>query len=127
MMGGTGHWTLPLKTTNRTKRDTGDMKTIPSFRWIAGVFGSLVLCSLLRQAGSLAVAPSSTKSQPIRRVAIIGTGIAGLAIAHALENSPELSKRAPGSVIEVSLFDSRPSLDFEAGAGVQLNGGTRGL
>jgi 2-polyprenyl-6-methoxyphenol hydroxylase-like FAD-dependent oxidoreductase len=68
------------------------------------------------------MAPPSA-SQPIQRVAIIGTGIAGLSLAHALENSPELARAAPGSTIEVSLFDSRPSFDFNAGAGVQLNGG----
>ena len=59
--------------------------------------------------------------RPIQRVAIIGTGIAGLSLAHALENSVA-SERA-SSPIHVSLFDSRPSLSFEAGAGIQLNGG----
>lgn len=82
---------------------------------------------LLPHAGSLSVTPSGTTSQPIiKRVAIIGTGIAGLSLAHALENSPELANStvSSGLTMEASLFDSRPVLDFNAGAGVQLNGGT---
>jgi hypothetical protein len=90
---------------------------------------------------------------PIQRVAIIGSGIAGLSVAHALSNSPVLKKSAQdtiaaavaaataasapaastrddGDVIipslpdfEVSMFDSRASFDKNSGAGVQLNGG----
>jgi len=70
---------------------------------------------------------------PIKRVAIIGTGIAGLSLAHALENPPQCTaganKKNPGIIpevendVQVSLFESRPSLNFEAGAGIQLNGG----
>lgn len=59
--------------------------------------------------------------QPIRKVAIVGSGIAGLSLAHALENSPNL--QGNGEPIEVTVYDSRSSLNYEAGAGVQLNGG----
>ena len=81
------------------------------------VLGGLLLWSLLSQQAQSLISP------PVERVAIIGSGIAGLSLAHALTNSPELAKSTPGSKIEVSLFDSRPSFDFDAGSGVQLNGG----
>lgn len=82
------------------------------------VLGGLLLWSLLSQQAQSLISP------PVERVAIIGSGIAGLSLAHALTNSPKLAKiSTPGSKIEVSLFDSRPSFDFDAGSGVQLNGG----
>lgn len=59
------------------------------------------------------------RQKPIKRVAVIGAGIAGLSLAHALANS----RNDPAGDIEVSIFDSRKSLDFTAGSGVQLNGG----
>jgi hypothetical protein len=69
---------------------------------------------------------SESQPQPITRVAIIGCGVAGLTLAHALENNVEhgqsLGVRTP-SKIQTWLFDSRTSLDFQAGAGIQLNGG----
>lgn len=76
--------------------------------------------NLYSQKKNAAVIPP----RPIKRVAIIGCGIAGLTLAHALENSVarEQSGVTP-SKIQSWLFDSRPSLDFQAGAGVQLNGG----
>jgi hypothetical protein len=61
--------------------------------------------------------------RPIRKVAIVGSGIAGLSLAHAFENSPDLFALGDGSPIEVTVYDARPSLNYEAGAGVQLNGG----
>ena len=78
------------------------------------------------------------KASPIKKVAIIGSGISGLSLAHALENSKTCAKpylervgllegdeEAGDSLfgIETHVFDSRPSLNFQAGAGVQLNGG----
>jgi len=105
---------------------------------------------------SFSKATSSSSSLPIRRVAIIGGGIAGLSLGHALENSSSCAKpyldvcKALPPVatttttsettttttsettsgeygIETCIFDSRPKLNFEAGAGVQINGGARAI
>ena len=55
--------------------------------------------------------------RPVRRVAIIGAGIAGLSLAHALHSTAT-------DDLEVIIFDSRSGpLDYTAGAGVQINGG----
>jgi 2-polyprenyl-6-methoxyphenol hydroxylase-like FAD-dependent oxidoreductase len=55
----------------------------------------------------------------MQRVAIIGAGIAGLALAHALlEPGSEDAKN-----IAVDIFDSRHELDEKAGSGIQLTGG----
>ncbi len=76
-------------------------------------------------------------SPPVKKVAIIGSGICGLSLAHALENSencarPYLDKISvsgddvdPSSNfgIEAHVFDARESLNYRAGAGVQLTGG----
>jgi len=54
---------------------------------------------------------TQTKAKaPIRRVAVIGSGIAGLSVAHALD------------VPEVHIFEGRDGMD-KGGAGIQLNGG----
>lgn len=84
------------------------------------------------------------RSPKIERVAIIGAGIAGLSLAHALENSSscaksftdELNKCSSSTTAEVvmsgsqfgveaHIFDGRPSLNFGAGAGIQLTGGKK--
>jgi 2-polyprenyl-6-methoxyphenol hydroxylase-like FAD-dependent oxidoreductase len=64
-------------------------------------------------------------TRPVKRVCIVGAGIAGLSLAHALTNSPSLLSGQSKLVgdMEVSVFDSRKSLDYAAGSGVQLNGG----
>jgi FlaA1/EpsC-like NDP-sugar epimerase len=74
-------------------------------------------CTVIQCLSSTAI----RTQQPIQRIAIVGSGIAGLSLAHALENSPDL--RGDGAPIQVTLFDARPSLNYEVGAGVQLNGG----
>lgn len=51
--------------------------------------------------------------QPIRSVAIVGGGIAGLTVAQCLQKYG----------IPYDIFDARPSFDRNAGAGMQLNGG----
>ena len=72
---------------------------------------------------------SSSNDKRIQRVAIIGSGIAGLSLAHALENSPSCAQSyvdASGSSspgIETHIFDSREKLNYGAGAGIQLTGG----
>jgi len=70
---------------------------------------------------SLKLSSSNNKKLPkIKQVAIIGAGISGLSLANALENSI-ISKNE--EKIQVHLYDSRKNLDFEAGAGIQVNGG----
>jgi len=73
---------------------------------------------------SHALSSSSIKSldrKPIRRVAIIGSGIAGLATAHALVSTTTTSNTQQNS-IDVSVYDARKGLDRGVGAGIQLNG-----
>lgn len=66
-------------------------------------------------------------ARPKTRVAIVGSGIAGLSVAHALTNSPLLEQEYGSFDFQVSMFESRPKLDTKAGAGVQLNGGLAAL
>ena len=80
-----------------------------------------LLCTFLISVGAKAF--SSNGRRPANRVAIIGTGIAGLSIAHALTNSPLLEEEYGSFNFEVSMFEARKKLDKKAGAGVQLNGG----
>jgi salicylate hydroxylase len=60
--------------------------------------------------------------RPVRRVAIVGAGISGLSVAHALVNRPDQTT-ASNLIETVDIFDARPFLDTTAGAGIQLNGG----
>jgi salicylate hydroxylase len=64
---------------------------------------------------------STVVAKPVQRIAIIGSGISGLSVAHALLNNPSPSRNPDWEVVD--LFDARPALDTTAGAGVQLNGG----
>jgi len=95
-------------------------------RFISVVLAALTLPFLLCESLDLTFLSRKkvAESRPISRVAIIGCGIAGLSLAHALENSssPEHSGLS-SSKIQTWLFDSRPSLNFKAGAGIQLSGG----
>jgi len=104
---------------------------------------SLLLLSSSADALAFSTSSNDKQSSPkIERVAIIGGGIAGLSLAHALENSSscaksftdELSKRSSSTAanpvvsgsqfgVEAHIFDGRPSLNFGAGAGIQLTGG----
>eukprot|EP00956_Cyclotella_meneghiniana_P024665 scaffold49823_cov73-Cyclotella_meneghiniana.AAC.7 len=56
-------------------------------------------------------------SQPVQRVAIVGAGIAGLSLAHALLAPPNNNN------LHIDIFDSRSELDENTGSGVQLTGG----
>ena len=60
--------------------------------------------------------------RPIRKVAVIGSGIAGLGVAHALT-----SLSHDEDDMEISLFDARSGLNSQDGAGIQLNGGLMAL
>jgi salicylate hydroxylase len=67
----------------------------------------------------------SAVAKPVRRIAIIGSGISGLSVAHSLMNN---SKRRNDENHHhgfdvIDIFDARSSLDTSAGAGIQLNGG----
>jgi salicylate hydroxylase len=66
---------------------------------------------------------TTKRTTPIQKVAIVGAGISGLSLAHALKNSPSSFLENGNRNMEVTIFDSRPKLDFQAGSGVQLNGG----
>ena len=61
----------------------------------------------------------STQQQPIERVAIIGAGIAGLSLAHALR-SINLMNDGNGKPIQIDIFDSRQDLDEKSGSGMNL-------
>jgi len=63
-------------------------------------------------------ANKSIELQPVRKVAIIGSGICGLSLAHALCKSKE---------IEIDIFDARTELDERIGSGIQLTGGMAAL
>ena len=57
-------------------------------------------------------------------MAVIGAGISGLSLTHALTNPDRpIDQIGKAADFEVSIFDSRESLDYSAGSGVQLNGG----
>jgi 2-polyprenyl-6-methoxyphenol hydroxylase-like FAD-dependent oxidoreductase len=66
-----------------------------------------------------------SKPRPVQRVCIVGAGISGLSLAHALKNSPSLLEGQSDLSLnlEVSVFDARKSLDYTSGSGVQINGG----
>ena len=89
----------------------------------------LLLSGLASSRGLSTTSLSPSSPQPIEKVAIIGSGIAGLSLAHALVNSKECSKTFSEALgdgtfnLEAHLFDSRPSLNYGAGAGIQLTGG----
>ena len=70
---------------------------------------------------SQANTPNQFTDKQVGKVAIVGGGIAGLSLAHALTNS--IQNDAEAKSIEVSIFDSRPEFDVLSGAGVQINGG----
>jgi len=70
-------------------------------------------------ASSLSASISTDNElQPVRKVAIIGSGICGLSLAHALLQSGD---------IEIEIFDSRTELDEKMGSGIQLTGGMAAL
>ena len=101
------------------------MAKIPCKKTKKMVISKLVFICLVLSPGFIYVGglASSKRVAPrkIERVAIIGSGIAGLSLANAFTNSPGLTGNS-NSDFKVSLYDSRESLDYELGAGIQLNG-----
>ena len=76
---------------------------------------------------------SAIPHRPIQRIAIIGAGISGLAVTHALIHSNVVPTTTAADTtttmtttnppIIIDLFDARKEFDHTAGAGIQLNGG----
>ena len=83
---------------------------------------ALAILLLSASVESLSSVATETTTRPIKRVAVIGSGIAGLGVAHALDS---LSNEADN--LEVSVFDARTKLNPLDGAGIQLNGGLTAL
>lgn len=71
---------------------------------------------------SLSSVATKPNGRPIKKVAVIGSGIAGLGVAHALTS---LSNDEDD--LEISIFDGRSELNPQDGAGIQLNGGLAAL
>ena len=82
-----------------------------------------VVTSLSIGGISISISGPTKRTTPIQKVAIVGAGISGLSLAHALKNSPSYCLENGSRNMEVTIFDSRPKLDYQAGSGVQLNGG----
>lgn len=83
----------------------------------------LALMLLGVQAATSLSFASTKRTKSIQRIAIVGAGVSGLSLAHALKNSPRLAPNGENHDIEVTIFDSRKKLDYQAGSGIQLNGG----
>jgi hypothetical protein len=77
----------------------------------------LVACFPYRSQSLVSSAPSKAP-RPIKRIAIIGSAISGLGVAHALDSLSDDKDE-----LELSLFDARSKFDTQNGAGIQLNGG----
>ncbi|KAL9185178.1 hypothetical protein ACHAXT_002955 [Thalassiosira profunda] len=80
----------------------------------------------VRAGAATELAASSDAPAPVERVAIVGAGIAGLSLAHALR-SARLREGSGAAPIQIDMFDARPDLDEKAGSGIQLTGGMAAL
>lgn len=88
----------------------------------AAMLVTIAIFLLSAQVESLSSVATETKTRPIKRVAVIGSGIAGLGVAHALNSFSHDDDN-----LQVSLFDGRTALNPQDGAGIQLNGGLTAL
>ena len=75
------------------------------------ILGSLILQLAIAQLAEClsSTAVSKGPKKRVEKVAIVGAGIAGLSLAHAL--------RSVEKDLEISIFDSRKALDITAGSG----------
>ena len=79
--------------------------------------------TIIRSATSSADSATEIDSRPVERVAIIGAGISGLALAHALKSNHIRKGSSTPNNIQIDIFDSRPKFDENSGSGIQLTGG----
>ena len=95
-------------------------------------FCSCLSTTPFQSSGSGSSGSSAIPHRPIQRIAIIGAGISGLAVTHALIHSnvfPTTTTAADTTTmttnppIIIDLFDARKEFDHTSGAGIQLNGG----
>ena len=84
------------------------------------VIYGLILC-LFFPCAVHSLASSTKGGRPIKKIAVIGTGVAGLGVAHAL------TSLSTDDHLELSLFDARSGQNTQDGAGIQLNGGLTAL
>lgn len=90
------------------------------------VVTSCLLCTVVQSLSSSSVVDKQSlgRTGHIKNVAVIGSGIAGLGVAHALS-----SLSNDDDDMKISIFDARRELDYSknGGAGIQLNGGLTAL
>ena len=75
----------------------------------------------LKSSTNLNDIPTQSSQQSIERVAIIGAGISGLSLAHALRSTNLMNDDVNATPIQIDIFDSRQDLDEKSGSGNLMN------